>query len=87
LLVRGRLTISGAYGWTGLIVVIGQGVVQWTADAIGRVDGGLFTATTQDISGNLLLTPTGISYSENDLAAIGQADAIFPFMPIAIREY
>jgi hypothetical protein len=87
LLVRGQLTISGAYAWTGLIVVIGQGVVQWGADAIGHINGGLFAAQTRDIAGNLLAAPAGTTYTETDAAVIAQANASFPYIAIAIREY
>jgi hypothetical protein len=87
LLVRGQLTISGAFSWTGLIVVVGQGVVQWSTGAIGQIDGGLFAARTRDGLGNPLTVPGGTSYTENDAAAIAQANASFPYVPISILEY
>ena len=87
LLVRGQLTISGAYSWTGLIAVIGQGAVQWNANASGSIDGGLFVARTRDAFGNLLSTPDSATYTQNDVAAIAQANAAFPYIPIAMREY
>ena len=87
LLVRGQLTISGTYSWSGLIVVIGQGMVHWNADAFGSIDGGLFVARTRDVFGSLLAAPVGITYTQSDTATIARANAAFPYIPIAIREY
>jgi hypothetical protein len=87
LLVRGKLTVTGAYSWTGLVVVVGQGIVQWNPSAIGQIDGGLFAAQTRDLAGNLLQAPAGIAYTQNDLAAIVRANASLPYLAIATREY
>ncbi len=87
LLVRGQLTVTGTYSWTGLIVVVGQGVVVWSPSAFGQIDGGLFAARTRDALGNLLSSPQAVTYTQNDAAAIAHANASFPYLPIAIREY
>ena len=67
--------------------MIGQGVVQWNAGSAGQIEGGLFVARTRDPAGNLLSTPAGVTYTQNDTAAIGRANASFPYLPIAVREY
>jgi hypothetical protein len=87
LLVRGELTLSGGFSWTGLILVIGRGVVHWDTGAIGQITGGLFAAETRDALGNTLATPGLVTFEQNDLTAILKANASFPYAPISYREY
>jgi hypothetical protein len=87
LLVRGDLTISGGFSWTGLIVVIGKGTVHWNADALGQIHGGLFTVATRDSAGQLLSTPGSMTFDNNDPAAVTQANTRFPYSVIAFREF
>jgi hypothetical protein len=87
LLVRGELTLSGGFSWTGLILVIGQGAVHWDAGAIGQITGGLFAAQTRDPSGNALPVPGSVTFDQNDATAILKANALFPYTPISYREY
>ena len=45
LLVTGKLTYSGDSGWKGIVLVIGQGVVEETGSAnTGEIDGAVFVA-------------------------------------------
>jgi hypothetical protein len=103
LLVRGNLTIHGSFSWTGLILVIGQGSMRWVADADGQVAGGVFLARTRDndrSSTNPLGTMRssrgpvsavflgGASNAiQLNLASIIVANAGFPYLTIASREY
>src|SRR5262249_7384545 len=48
LVVRGNLAIRGNVHWNGLIVVIGQGALKWTAGASGQISGGVFIARTRE---------------------------------------
>jgi Tfp pilus assembly protein PilX len=86
LLVQGELTLTGSITWNGLILVIGQGVVRWSAGAIATVNGGFFVAKTRTPSGSLLAAPESVTFSITDPAEMKTANRRFPFNPIAIRE-
>lgn len=102
LLVRGALTFSGNFSWTGLILAIGQGEIHWNGGGNGAVTGGIFIAKTRgtpydgNAVGDLLGSRgdviadfnggggNGIQY---DTSAISDANATFPYAPIAVREF
>ena len=46
LVVTGTLTISGDYGWNGLILVIGSGASIMNGGGHGEIDGAIFVANT-----------------------------------------
>jgi hypothetical protein len=96
LLVRGSLTMSNGFSWTGFIAAVGQGVIQWPAGVNGDLTGGLFAAQTRDAAGAPLASPsiplvdlTGASggWLRWDAAAISKANAKFPYSVVARREY
>jgi len=94
LLVRGELTMSNNVAWSGMIVVIGQGVIRWSPGTNGQIVGGVFVARTHDMDGVTLLQSPGVTTVEMpsgvvlpDAAAISKANASFPFTPIAVREF
>lgn len=100
LVVSGVLTLQGDFGWSGLILATGPGVVRWRGD--GEIDGGLFVAKTRDGRtpdrplGDVLAAPgeirmdldaaggSGILY---DSCAIERAYAKLEYLPISIRQY
>jgi Tfp pilus assembly protein PilX len=102
LVVRGNLTVHGSFSWMGLILVIGQGTMQWASDASGQVTGGVFIARTRDNDrsasntlGTLRTTRGSVSALFNGSAAgiqlntanVNLANARFPYVTIAFREY
>ena len=103
LVVRGNLTIRGSFSWTGLILVIGQGMVRWASDASGQVAGAVFIARTREndrSSVNVLGTPRttrgpvtavfdggSASAIQLNTASVNLANARFPYVTIAYREY
>jgi hypothetical protein len=54
LLVRGTYAASGAVGWNGVVLAIGQGNVQGSGGGSNSYNGAIFVAKTRDSSGNLL---------------------------------
>lgn len=70
LLVRGNVNVTGDFVWSGLIVVVGSGVVQWNGHT-GVVNGGML------VSG---------SYNVTDAAQIRLANQSFPYTTVAIQE-
>ena len=102
LLVRGSLTVSGNFSWTGLILIIGQGELHWNGGGNGVVTGGIFLAKTRDTpyNGNAVgdqLADRGDVIADfnggggngilYNTTAISDANASFPYAPISIREY
>jgi hypothetical protein len=102
LLVRGELTLRGAFAWQGIVLVVGQGVVR-SADVItGSISGALFLARTRDndrsdanplgtlrdTRGNVTLTlpAPSASVGRSD-AEILQANKRFPYVATSYREY
>jgi hypothetical protein len=85
LLVRGKLTYSGSFSWSGLVLVIGEGIVLRSANAVGEITGDLFIARTVD-AGSISADLTGLNI-QYDANARARANASFPYGPIAIREY
>jgi len=47
LLVRGNLNLSGNFRWNGLILVIGQGQIDWLQPGYGEISGLVFVARTR----------------------------------------
>jgi Tfp pilus assembly protein PilX len=86
LLVRGELHIVGNVTWNGLIVVIGQGMMQTDSGRTATINGGLFLARTQAPDGSLLAAPMDLMFSITDLVQMRMANQSFPYNPIAIRE-
>jgi hypothetical protein len=92
LVTRGTVNVVGNFTWSGLILIIGQGVLTWNSDTTGTIHGGLFVAQTRAADGSILpapgnvaadLTPAAIFY---DAAAITAANRSFPYNPIAVSE-
>jgi hypothetical protein len=96
LLVTGNFTINANFGWRGIVLVIGKGVVDasnTTADS--EFDGSFLVATTRDSSGNLL-TGLGIpNVNWNGAGSKGiyydscwnsNASAGFPYKVLSFRE-
>jgi hypothetical protein len=48
LVVRGKLTVQGNFTWNGLILVIGQGEIDWNGGGRGVVNGSIFMANTRE---------------------------------------
>jgi Tfp pilus assembly protein PilX len=100
LLVRGHLKLSGNFHWDGLILVIGQGEIEWSQAGHGEISGNVFVARTRadDRSasnelGTLLQQrgPVSVNFSGVNLVnpgavVLGLANQKFPFVPISIRE-
>ena len=92
LLVRGELTVTGNFTWTGLVLVIGKGIVHWNRTAPGAIYGGLFVARTRADDGTLLSSPGNVTadFDANNIyydpAAIKASNQTLPYSPIAIRE-
>jgi len=101
LLVRGHLKLSGNFHWNGLILVIGQGEIEWSQPGHGEIFGNVFVARTRadDRSasnplGTILQQrgPVSVNFSGVDIvnpgaAILGLANQKFPFVPISIREF
>jgi hypothetical protein len=51
LVVTGKLTYSGDSGWKGIVLVIGQGIVEETPGTGGEFDGAFFVARAISIGG------------------------------------
>jgi hypothetical protein len=63
LLVTGKLTYSGDSGWKGIVLVIGQGVVEETGSAnTGEIDGAVFVAKVS-------VTPGGVALGASSYTA------------------
>lgn len=64
LVVTGSLTYDDSVNWNGIVLVIGQGVVNEAAGGgTGEIDGAMLIANTRDGSGNVLLTLGPASYT------------------------
>jgi len=86
LLVRGEARVTGNFIWNGLMLVIGQGVVQLDDGVSLTVNGGRFVARTRAPDGALLSAPLGAGFDITDLAQIKAANRIFPYTLVSIRE-
>ena len=102
LLVRGNLTVSGSFGWNGLILVIGQGVIRASEGATGSISGAVFVSRTRDTDrgfssplGSLLeargsvtftLPPEAVTIQRSD-PDIDLANRRFPYVVTTYREY
>jgi Tfp pilus assembly protein PilX len=49
LVVRGNLTFNGNFNWNGLILVIGQGVMNWNGGATGEIAGAMLIAASRGL--------------------------------------
>ena len=103
LVVRGNLTMRGAFHWNGAILVIGQGSMRWALDATGQVIGGVFIMRTRDDDRGLSNVLGTLRTSRGQPKAVfenGGANAIqlngannglvnpkLPYRTIAYREY
>jgi hypothetical protein len=100
LLARGNLTVRGNFNWRGLILIIGQGVFDWTDSSLGMIEGDVFVARTrandrspENRLGSLLSEPgetTAFDFAQRDIrrndGAVTAASRPFPYVPIAVRE-
>jgi len=102
LLVRGELTVTGAFSWKGLVLAIGQGVVRYSDGAAGSISGGLFLARTRDTDrsvgnpiGSLLPKRGAVTLTlpaesvtvERNPSEIDSANRHFPYVATTSREY
>lgn len=102
LVVRGALTLSGNFNWTGIILVIGQGEIYWNGGGNGNISGGILLAKTRDtrtadnILGPVLATRGEVIADFNggggngvsfDSCSLTDAEEGFPYVPIAWTEY
>jgi hypothetical protein len=95
LLVTGTLTVSGTGGWRGVVLVIGQGVVNGNASTGNEFDGAVLVAKTRDGAGNLLgglgspsvnwgtATSNGIYYNT---CWVKKAASALPYQVLSFRE-
>jgi hypothetical protein len=95
LVVSGRLTLSGNFGWRGIILVIGQGQVTGSAVSGNEIDGAMIVAQTRDASGHLLPSSLGnatVTWTNGrgsffyDSCWINNAMAAFPYKVLSFRE-
>ena len=92
LLARGMVTVAGSFTWNGLILVIGKGILTWSEDATGLIQGGLFLAQTLAPDGSRLASlgavtaDLGPAAIFSDAGAIRAANQSFPYNPIFINE-
>jgi len=94
LVVTGKLTLSGNFGWRGIILVIGQGQVTGSSVSGNEIDGGMIAAQTRDPSGNLLssLGSATVNWTNGkgsffyDSCWINNAMAAFPYKVLSFRE-
>ncbi len=54
LLVTGTFTYDPDTSWNGIVLVIGQGIVNGSHQQYKQINGAMFVAKTRDASGNLL---------------------------------
>jgi hypothetical protein len=102
LVVRGDLVLHGNFSWTGIILVIGQGTVEWNGGGHGEISGGILLARTRDEPtvanplGPLRATRGDVSIDFNGGGGNGisfnsdstaNAQSGFPFIPISFNEY
>jgi|GEM_PF-979753 len=103
LVVRGNLTLNGNFHWNGLILVIGQGYVNWNGGGNERIEGAMLVArsrnTTRSMSepvGQLLTSRGDIYFNFNggggngiyyDTQALRNANRGLPFRRISYRLY
>ncbi len=94
LVVTGNLTLSGTFGWRGIILVIGQGQVVGSSVSGNEIDGVMMVAQTRDSSGNSLssLGPATVNWTNGkgslfyDSCWINNAMSAFPYKVLSFRE-
>jgi hypothetical protein len=94
LVVSGHLTLSGTFGWRGIILVIGQGLVTGNSISGNEIDGMMIVAQTRDASGKLMfsLGAASVDWSNGkggffyDSCWINNAMAAFPYRVLSFRE-
>lgn len=103
LVARGNVTVVGNFTWSGLILIVGQGVLHWNGDQSGSILGSMFIARTRaNDRGPSNIFGTGIgmlgSVTANfsgaagsgihyNSAAIAAASHGLPYMPISVKEW
>jgi hypothetical protein len=95
LVARGDVEINGDFTWNGLVLIIGRGTLRWNS-AFGLINGGVFIAETRAEDGSLLNELRNVTMDFGGgtdprirvaPAAITAANRLFPYVPIAVREY
>ena len=102
LLVRGDLTVYGAFSWNGLILVIGQGVMRSSGTPTAWISGGVFLSRTRAADrsptnplGTMLerrglvtfeLPPESVRVERSD-SEMELANRRFPYVATSYREY
>lgn len=74
LLVTGKLTVGGTPRWNGVVLVIGQGELEYNGGGNQGITGTVLVAKIYDAAGNLLPAPTGSAFS---MPGGGTADILF----------
>ena len=95
LVVTGKLTVTGTTGWRGVVLVVGQGILDGSATTGNEFDGAVVVAKTLDSSGNPLSSlgnplvnwaggsSSGFFY---DSCWMNNAGAAFPYQVLSFRE-
>jgi hypothetical protein len=58
LVVRGNMTFNGNFTWHGLILIIGQGVMNWNGGAQGEINGAMLIAASRGLP-RTVVAPVG----------------------------
>jgi len=74
LLVTGTLTFSGTPRWNGVVLVIGEGIFDYSGGGNQGIHGTLLIAKIYDAAGNLLPAPDGSVFSN---PGGGTADIVY----------
>lgn len=95
LVVTGTLTCAGGSTFSGIIMVVGQGVWNISGGGSGAFEGEFFEAQTKDTSGNPLATPGTVTFNESgggansmtfDSSLINQMNNMFSWKVLNFRE-
>jgi hypothetical protein len=102
LLVRGNLQLYGTFSWNGLILLVGQGVLQAAQGTTGTISGAVFLTRTRlddrnpvNPLGTLLPQrglvtfdlPPGSTTIEWSEVELARANQRFPYVPVTDREF
>jgi hypothetical protein len=95
LVVTGTYTASGNVGWRGIVLVVGQGIMNVNGGGNNEYDGAIFLAKTRDAVGNLLQSLGGPVLSWNggggngvyySSGCVGNATTLTTYRVVAYRE-